>query len=115
MARLMKTTLMTALLAGLMAIGASSANADPVTFTTSGGLGEWETAGLVMNIVPRTGGNTMRGSLFASGTGERLQSGVSRALIEQGVIAGAPYTKVYDISGTLGGAIENRRTEEEPR
>jgi PEP-CTERM motif len=36
MARFIKTTLMTVLLAGLMAIGASTANADPVTFTTSG-------------------------------------------------------------------------------
>ena len=83
--------------------------AQEVTFTMSGGLGEWETAGLVMNIVPRTGGNTMRGSLFASGTGERLQASVSHALIAQGVIAGAPYTKVYDISGTLGGAIVTDR------
>src|SRR6185503_712191 len=83
--------------------------AKEVTFTMSGGLGEWETAGLVMNIVPRTGGNTTRGSLFASGTGERFQSGVSQTLIAQGVIAGAPYTKVYDISGTLGGAIVTDR------
>ena len=36
MARLMKTIVMTALLAGFMAIGASTANADPVTFTTTG-------------------------------------------------------------------------------
>ena len=75
----------------------------------SGGLGESETGGLVMNIVPRTGGNTMRGSLFASGTGERFQSDVSQSLIAQGVIPGAPYTKVYDISGTLGGAVVTDR------
>jgi hypothetical protein len=82
------------------------AHAQEVTFTVSGGLGESETAGLVMNVVPRTGGNTMRGSLFASGTGERLQTNnLNPALIAKGVIAGVPYTKVYDISGTLGGAI----------
>jgi hypothetical protein len=83
--------------------------AQEVTFTMSGGLGESETGGLVVNIVPRAGGNTMRGSLFAGGTGERFQSGVSRTLIEQGVIAGAPYTKLYDFSGTLGGAIVTDR------
>ena len=33
-------------------------NAQEVTFTTAGGLGESETAGLVMNIVPKTGGNS---------------------------------------------------------
>src|SRR5438128_1460789 len=32
-------------------------NAQEVTFTTSGGLGETETGGLTMNIVPKTGGN----------------------------------------------------------
>jgi hypothetical protein len=43
-------------------------NAQEVTFTTSGGLGEAETAGLVMNIVPKTGGNSVSGSIFFSGT-----------------------------------------------
>jgi hypothetical protein len=36
MARLIKITMMTVLLAGFMAVGASTANADPVTFSTSG-------------------------------------------------------------------------------
>src|SRR2546428_2554776 len=49
-------------------------NAQEVTFTTSGGLGESENAGLVMNIVPKTGGNTIQGSVYFSGTGESLQS-----------------------------------------
>ena len=40
-----------------------------VTFTTAAALGETETAGLVMNIVPRSGGNTTHGSFFVSGTG----------------------------------------------
>ena len=36
-------------------------NAQEITFTTSGGLGESETAGVVMNVVPRTGGNRVIG------------------------------------------------------
>ena len=56
-----------------------------VTFTTAGGLGETETAGLVMNIVPRNGSNTMQGSFFVSGTGGKLQSdNLTQALKEQG-------------------------------
>src|SRR5262249_16690904 len=47
-------------------------NSQEVTFTTSGGLGEAETAGLVMNVVPKTGGNTVQGSVFFSGTGTSL-------------------------------------------
>ncbi len=49
-------------------------NAQEITFTTSGGLGESETAGVVMNVVPRTGGNRVSGAVFFSGTGEGLQS-----------------------------------------
>src|SRR6195256_2482374 len=47
-------------------------NAQEVTFTTAGGRGEAETAGLVMNIVPKTGGNSHSGAIFFSGTGEKL-------------------------------------------
>jgi hypothetical protein len=49
-------------------------NAQEVTMTTSGGLGESETAGLTMNIVPRQGGNTISGLFFASGFSEGMQS-----------------------------------------
>src|ERR1700704_3721262 len=49
-------------------------NAQEVTFTTAGGLGESETAGLVMNVVPKTGGNSTTGSIAFSGSGEKLQS-----------------------------------------
>src|SRR6059036_2655599 len=49
-------------------------NAQEVTFTTSGGLGESENAGLVMNVVPKTGGNIISGAVYFSGTGEKLQA-----------------------------------------
>jgi hypothetical protein len=84
--------------------------AQEVTFAASGGLGESETAGLVMNIVPKTGGNTMHGSMFSSGTGRRFQSdNVTPELRAQGVIPMRPYTKVYDLFGTLGGPIATDR------
>src|SRR5262249_16627576 len=44
-------------------------NAQEVTFTTAGGgLGEQETGGLVMNLVPKTGGNSYAGSAYYSGS-----------------------------------------------
>lgn len=80
--------------------------AHEVTFTTTGALGEAETGGLVMNIVPKTGGNSTQGSLFASGTGETFQSAnVTPELMAQGVTSATPFTRVYDISGALGGPI----------
>ena len=84
--------------------------AQEVTFTTAGGLGESETAGLTMNIVPKSGGNTMRGSLFASGTAAKFQSdNLTAELAAQGVTAATPLTKVYDVSGTVGGPIVTDR------
>jgi hypothetical protein len=84
--------------------------AEQVTFLASGGLGESETAGLVMNIVPKSGGNATRGTVFVSGTGEPLQSdNLTPELHGRGVIAAPPYTKVYDVSAMLGGRIVRDR------
>ena len=41
--------------------------------TTSGGLGEAETGGPLMNIVPRTGGNLFSGSFYAATVRTGLQ------------------------------------------
>jgi hypothetical protein len=81
-----------------------------VTFTTTSAVGETETAGLVMNIVPDSGGNTTRGSFFVSGTGGRLHSdNLTQALKNQGVMASQPFTRVYDVSAAVGGPlIEDR-------
>jgi hypothetical protein len=80
-----------------------------VTFTGPG-LGESETSGLVMNIVPRSGGNVTSGSLFGSGSGSGLQGdNVTPSLMNQGVAAAVPLTQVYDVSGTLGGAVVRDR------
>jgi hypothetical protein len=83
---------------------------EEVTFAGAGGLGETETGGLVVNLVPKTGGNSTHGSLFFSGTGEKLQSdNLTPALKNQGLVAASPLSKVYDISGTIGGPIARDR------
>ena len=85
-------------------------NAQEVTFMTSGGLGESETAGLVMNIVPKTGGNAVQGSLYFSGTGKSLQSdNFTQELKDAGLNAATPLTKVYDLNGAVGGPITKDR------
>ena len=72
-------------------------NAQEIAFTTSGGLGESETAGLVMNVVPRTGGNQIHGALFYSGTGESLQGDNGSGV--------PPLNNVYDFNAAVGGPI----------
>ena len=85
-------------------------NAQEVTFTTPGAVGEVETSGLVMNIIPKSGGNARHGSLFGSGTSRRLQSdNLTPALKDQGVVSATPLTKVYDVSGTFGGPVRKDR------
>ena len=95
-----------------------------MSFTTSGGLGEAETAGAVMNIVPKTGGNRFTGSFFASGANSSLQaSNYTQALKDAGLTAPNPLRKVYDVDGAYGGPIvrdklwvlrERARTRDEP-
>jgi hypothetical protein len=85
-------------------------NSQEVTFTTSGGLGESETAGLVMNIVPKTGGNRYEGAFYFSGTGEHFQSSnYTEELRAAGLAQATPISKVYDINGAFGGPIKRDR------
>jgi len=85
-------------------------NAQEITFTTSGSLGESETAGLSMNIVPKTGGNSVQGSAYFSGSGEKLQSNnLTQELRDAGLAAPTPFTKVYDLNGAFGGPIKKDR------
>src|SRR5689334_16742335 len=49
-------------------------NAAEVSVTTSGGLGEAETAGAQMNIVPKQGGNRLSGMFATSGFSKGMQS-----------------------------------------
>jgi hypothetical protein len=84
--------------------------ATELTFRTSGATGDSETSGLIMNIVPPSGGNQMSGSFLASGSGEGLQSdNLTMPLRQQGATTAKPFTKLYDISGTLGGPLMHDR------
>jgi hypothetical protein len=47
-----------------------SVNVDEVSVTVSGGLGESDTGGPVMNLVPRAGGNVFRGQAFFNNAGD---------------------------------------------
>ena len=53
--------------AGVSSYIADVGNAREVTMTTSGGLGEAEDGGPSLNIVPKEGGNSVRGSFYAAG------------------------------------------------
>lgn len=88
--------------------GADVGMAQEIVFSSASA--ESETAGLVMNIVPKAGGNSTRGFFFAGGTGKNLQAdNLTPALKAQGVTAASPLRKAYDFSSALGGPIARDR------
>jgi hypothetical protein len=85
-------------------------NAQEVTFTTSGGLGEAELGGPLVNIVPRTGGNTVKGSFYTSVATDALQgSNYTQELKAAGLSVPAVLLKLWDVNGSVGGPIRQDR------
>ena len=85
-------------------------NAQEVTFNLSGGLGEAETGGPQMNIIPRQGGNTFSGSYFVNGANGRMQSSnFTDAVRAAGLHAPNKIEKIWDVNATLGGPIKRDR------
>src|SRR5688572_11956258 len=76
----------------------------------SGGLGENETGGPTLNIIPRSGGNTFRGSAFGSAAGEWSRSeNIDDYLRSIGITRGPTLKGAWDVSGSYGGPIRRDR------
>jgi hypothetical protein len=85
-------------------------SAQEVSFTTSGGLGEAEVGGPVMNIVPRTGGNTTKGTGYVAGvSGAMVGSNYTQGLKDRGLSKPGDLLKLWDFSGSVGGPIKKDR------
>jgi len=81
-------------------------NSAEVTVQTAGGLGEFETAGVQMNIVPKQGGNNLSGLFASSGFSKGMQSdNYSSDLVNRGAGSPNPTYHVYDVNGAVGGPI----------
>jgi hypothetical protein len=82
------------------------AGAQETVLTTSGGLGEAETGGVMLNIIPRDGGNTFTGTVFLSGANGAMQgSNYTDALKAAGLRSPQELKKVYDFNPMGGGRI----------
>jgi len=81
-------------------------NAQELTYTLSGGLGEAETGGPTMNVVPRTGGNVFTGSVFFSGANGAMQgSNLTQDLRDAGLRDPNELIKAWDVNAAIGGPI----------
>jgi hypothetical protein len=89
-----------------------TANADEIAITVGGGLGESDIGGPVMNIIPRSGGNTFNGTVFYNSAGE-WSSGDNLTSEIQGLNpnlrANPGVLKTYDWSVSFGGPIKKDR------
>src|SRR5262245_18339189 len=81
-------------------------NSSEVSVVTAGGLGEFETAGVQMNIVPKQGGNTLSGLIAGYGLSKGMQSDNYTADLQaRGAGAPNPTYHVYDFNAAAGGPI----------
>jgi hypothetical protein len=86
------------------------AGAQEVVTSTSGGLGEAETAGVTFNVIPRDGGNKFSGSVvFAGANGSMQGSNYTQALKDAGLRAPSQLLKVWEINPMGGGPIKRDR------
>jgi hypothetical protein len=82
------------------------AGAQEVVLSTSGGLGEAETSGVILNVIPRDGGNTFSGQFTGSGANDKMQgSNYTQSLQDQGLKTPSNLLKVYDINPMGGGRL----------
>jgi hypothetical protein len=87
-----------------------TASAQEVTVSLSGGLGEAEAGGAVMNIIPKTGGNTFSGIAFgSSAAGWSQGSNLDERLRGFGLTDPPKIINNWDYSASLGGPIKRDR------
>jgi len=95
---------------GVSTYVADISNAQEVVTTNSGGLGEAEVGGPAMNIVPRSGGNTVKGQIYLSGVPPAwVNSNYDEDLRNRGLSAPGKLLKQWDETFGVGGPIVRDR------
>jgi hypothetical protein len=85
-------------------------NAQEISTTTSGGLGEAEVGGPSFSIVPKTGGNTFKGSFYGSiVTNGMVGNNYTDELKARGLLTPGALTKLWDYNGAFGGPVKKDR------
>jgi hypothetical protein len=101
--------------AGLGGSGVSTyiadiSNAQEVVTTTSGGLGEVEVGGPSLSIIPKSGGNTIKGAAYLSGVSKGMVgSNYSDALKAAGLTTPGVLLRQWDFTLGIGGPIKKDR------
>jgi hypothetical protein len=95
---------------GVSSLTYNTSDVDEVSVLVSGGLGESETGGPAMNIVPRSGGNNFKGQAFYNTAGKWSKGdNLDDRLRAIGITKGPGIINSYDASGAYGGPIKRDR------
>jgi hypothetical protein len=84
-------------------------NAQEVAFTVAGSMGEVESGGPVMNIIPRSGGNKLSSNGYVAWANGDLQNSNLSDELKRLNITPSPLIKNYDLSAAVGGPIQRDR------
>jgi hypothetical protein len=85
-------------------------NAQEISLTSSGGLGEMQAGGPVISIMPKTGGNSVKGSLYASNVASwMVGDNYTQDLKDRGLTTPGKLYKLWDYNVGVGGPIKKDR------
>jgi hypothetical protein len=95
---------------GVSSLAYDANNVDEVSVVVSGGLGDTDVGGPVMNLVPRTGGNTFKGQMFWNqagswSTGNNLDDHLRN--LQTPITLGPGIIRSYDVNPSYGGPIKS--------
>jgi carboxypeptidase family protein len=81
---------------------------EQVDVQLSGQMAETGTNGVIMNAIPKAGGNRFTGTVLINGSGPSWQSGnITQRLMDRGLTgASTSLKKLYDINGAIGGPLK---------
>ena len=80
--------------------------AQEIAVNTAAGTADQQFAGVLINVVPREGGNVLHGSIFGGGANSSLQgSNYSQALQNEGLKSPNTIKRIFDINPGVGGPI----------
>jgi hypothetical protein len=93
--------------AGVSSYVVDIGNAQEISMTTSGGLGEAEVGGPSFSIVPKTGGNSLKGSFYGSNVSSGMVgNNYTPELKAAGLTTPGKLYKLWDMNLGIGGPIK---------
>jgi hypothetical protein len=91
-------------------ISGNDALIEQISYETAAISAETGTGGIRVNMIPKEGGNTFKGSFFLNGATNSFQSdNLTQSLLDQGLSAVNRTKRVWDVSGSIGGPLVRNR------